>query len=114
MIDEKKLINFINSKEFQTRIIRSPKSIQEVLREFIEEQPKIGEWIPCKDRLPNIEVSENVKAGFCTDNGRAFLITDSEGYVYESTFWVKAQRFDDDAVAWMPKPEPYLGGKTEV
>lgn len=66
-----------------------------------------GGWIPCKDRLPDVEVSENVKSGICTDNGERFLITDTEGYVYESTFWLSTQEFEDDAIAWMPKPEPY-------
>lgn len=66
-----------------------------------------GGWIPCKERLPDVEASENVKSGICTDNGERFLITDTEGYVYESTFWLSTQEFEDDAIAWMPKPEPY-------
>lgn len=66
-----------------------------------------GGWISCKDRLPDVEVSENVKSGICTDKGERFLITDTEGYVHESTFWLSAQEFEDDAIAWMPKPEPY-------
>lgn len=49
MIDEKKLIEFINSNEFNLRTIKSSKSIQDVLLEFIEEQPKIGEWVPCSE-----------------------------------------------------------------
>lgn len=66
-----------------------------------------GGWIRCKDRLPDVKSSERTKTGICTDNGESFLITDTEGYVYESTFYAIAQKFEDDAVAWMPKPEPY-------
>lgn len=71
-------------------------------------------WIPCKERLPNVEVSENVKAGMCTDSGKEFLITDAEGYVYESVFWAVEREFKDEAIAWMPKPEPYHEEKTEA
>ena len=70
-----------------------------------------GEWISCRDRLPDVEVSENVKTGMCKDNGERFLITDVDGYVYESTFWVAEQRFEDEAIAWQPLPEPYHGAK---
>lgn len=66
-----------------------------------------GGWIPCKERLPDVEASENVKSEICTDNGERFLITDTDGYVHESTFWQSAQEFEDDAIAWMPKPDPY-------
>ena len=47
MIDEKKLIEFIKSNDFKRRIIQSKDSIQDILVQFIIEQPKVGEWIPC-------------------------------------------------------------------
>ena len=61
-------------------------------------------WIPCAERLPIIE--SPLKDG-CSDTGHKFLITDSEGFVYESTFWKIANEFEDDAIAWQPLPEKY-------
>lgn len=75
--------------------------------EDMERSADCGGWISCKVRLPDVEASENVKSGICTDNGERFLITDTDGYVYESTFWLSTQEFEDNAIAWMPKPEPY-------
>lgn len=69
MIDEKKLIKFINSEEFQMRFIRSPKSVQEILLEFIEEQPRISGWIPCSERLPTMEECLKNNCCFILDDG---------------------------------------------
>lgn len=124
MIDEKKLIEDIKKEQCTLYEYGSLGDCQEyepvngmyaanVMR-AIERQPKIGEWIPCKERLSDFEVSENVKVGICTDNGKSFLITDAEGYVYGFVFWAVAKEFKDEAIAWMPKPEPFHGEKTEA
>ena len=68
-------------------------------------------WIPIEEKLPEVKVSENVKSGEYSDNGKRFLITDKNGNVYESTFWAVAQKFGDDAIAWREKPEPYRPDK---
>ena len=47
MIDEKKLIEFIKSNDFKKRIIQCKNSLQDILIQFVEEQQKVGEWIPC-------------------------------------------------------------------
>lgn len=57
MIDEKKLLDeLIKCKDL------GRKSFESVLR-VINEQPKVGEWIPCSERLPKAEeeVSEKMK-----------------------------------------------------
>ena len=63
-------------------------------------------WIPCSERLPIIE---DEPSDYAEDVGRRFLITDSDGYVYESTFWKYANVFNDNAIAWQTLPEPYKG-----
>lgn len=78
--------------------------------DFCDTQPTVSDinkWIPVSERLPQLEISDAVKNGEYTDNGKAFIITDSEGFVYKSTFWAKSQKFNDDAIAWQPLPEPY-------
>lgn len=117
MIDEKKLIEDLAKEACTLYVYDSSGDCQEYeavnglhfgsVMELIGSQPKIGEWIPCSERLPEVEVSERTKVGICSDNGENFLITDTEGYVYESTFYAVAQKFEDDAVAWQPLPEAY-------
>lgn len=41
MIDERKLIEFIKSDDFSRMVIQSKDSLQNVLIQLIEEQPKI-------------------------------------------------------------------------
>lgn len=105
MIDEKKFMEFMTVLE---EAGAEHVSFDD-LRKFVDGFPKIGGWIPCSERLPEVEVSERTKSGICSDNGEKFLITDTEGYVYESTFYAVAQKFEDDAVAWQPLPEAYHG-----
>lgn len=125
MIDEKKLIEYLETLvEFESK--KSQESAQIGAFDMAtcyghgeycyknainaaEEQPKIGGWIPCSERLPEVEISERTKAGICSDNGERFLITDVEEYVYESTFYAVAKKFEDDAIAWQPLPEAYRG-----
>ncbi len=95
MIDEKKLIERI--KQEPTDGIYTHEII-----EAIEEQPKIGGWIPCSERLPEIEQtvllslrSLDVSVGFRA-NTDGYFYTEGEGYVlYENV------------LAWQPLPEAY-------
>lgn len=126
MIDEKKLIGFINSKEFQMRAIRSPKSVQEILCEFIEEQPKIGGWIPCSERLPEEydsmfakfkgtekwdsamfeKISDDVNVTVEFENGKRKTKT---LHTVDGK-WNGGQRgVKFKVIAWQPLPEEYQG-----
>lgn len=121
MIDEKKLLenlipllNEHGDMYFAGRIIG-----------MIGSQPKISEWIPCSERLPdNIE-----------DDSVQYLITVKVGkYEYEIDFgwWSKISKYDNckkkwvdyfgwtvgndwdegqgmEVIAWQPLPEPYIG-----
>ncbi len=65
-------------------------------------QPKIGGWIPCSERLPEVEQtvllslrSLDVSVGFRA-NTDGYFYTEGEGYVlYENV------------LAWQPLPEAY-------
>ena len=114
MIDEKKLIEFIKSNDFKKRIIQSKNSLQSILIQFVEEQPKVGEWIPCSDRLPKEPKTNPVLEG---KNLELYLVTTEYGsneqdkaYPFRA-FW-NGVNFTDgwhilDVIAWQPLPEPY-------
>lgn len=116
MIDEKKLIEFIKSNDFKRRIIQSKDSIQDILVQFITEQQKVGEWIPCSERLPKEPKTNPVLEG---KNLELYLVTTEHGSneqdkVYPFRAFWNGVNFTDgwhilDVVAWMPLPEPYKG-----
>lgn len=64
-------------------------------------------WIPVEERLPDVKIPADFDRQTYSDFGKCFLITDRRGFVYTATFHVIANKFDYDAVAWMPLPEPY-------
>lgn len=133
MIDEKKLIEELRkkAKEYDedcgywnkrgecanglicagkcTGIVRAIK--------MIEQQPKVGEWIPCSERLPKEPKTNPVLEG---KNLELYLVTTEHGsneqdkaYPFRA-FW-NGVNFTDgwhilDVIAWMPLPEPYNPG----
>lgn len=58
MIDEKKLILHLNDWMLQESFLRHMKNPADTILNVIkavEEQPKIGSWIPCSERFPERE-----------------------------------------------------------
>ena len=108
MIDEKKLIECLayDMSCFETedkKVSQLYVRVDDMVR-MINGQPKIGGWIPCSERLPEIEQtvllslrSLDVSVGFRA-NTDGYFYTEGEGYVlYENV------------LAWQPLPEPYHG-----
>ena len=100
MIDEKKLIEDIEKEiEFAMKCnIPAMVAGMRQIASVIEEQPKIGEWIPCSERLP--ETHNNL------------LICQSDGYV--NVGYYSLGEFKDmdsilykNVIAWQPLPSPY-------
>ena len=114
MIDEKKLINELK-KIFES----DEENINCTLSDFayhvfdcIEEQQKVGEWIPVSERLPN-------KEEYLKDDGRFMLDDGNRRYqglfdIYDGKFkftkhisGLNYELFEDNCVvAWQPLPEP--------
>lgn len=70
---------------------------------FIMSAPSVNQWIPCSERLP-----EDGTWNIFTDGKRISI----ERYKFDivSHFWPEPRWFDlEDAVAWMPLPEPWKG-----
>ena len=108
MIDDKKLIEEMN-KTFPDKFLNDKNwfygkcSFMDLFSELIENQPKVGEWIPCSERLPNrynnILICQNdgyVNVGYYSLNG----FKDMNSYPYK------------DVIAWQELPEPYKVGDT--
>ena len=123
MIDEKKLIEEIGEYTisvygcdindiiaFQTNNeSKSAYIVQGICEaiDFIEEQPKVGEWIPCSERLPEktgyylAQLSRKLPNEDYAD--RVVVLyngEDKEFMAYERLI-----------IAWQPLPEPYHKGE---
>lgn len=108
MIDETKLIDEVNDLMDANLLFYddASKSRQETLDEIvdlIDEQPKVGEWIPVEERLPKHDGDYLIQA-----------INDYEGiYMAVSNYDSQYKSFssdgveDDNAIAWMDLPKMY-------
>lgn len=124
MIDEKKLIEEIKYLLFNSEML-SPRwfAINEML-EIIKCQPKVGEWIPVSERLPEEEAKEFIKEHL---NGIGYLYPCLLTYRSPNTEKINVVRFyydlyqnwfvnlreepceKDRCLAWQPLPEPWEG-----
>ena len=114
-IDEKKLIEEME-KTFPDKFLHDKnwfcgkRSFMDLFKELIEEfVPKIGEWIPCSERLP--EEGEEVLVQFKGKNEVDMAVGwNNGGYI---CCWDDRIIGIMDEVAWMPLPEPYKEEVTE-
>lgn len=106
MIDEKKLIERIKQEPTDGMYTHE-------IIEAIEEQPKIGCWIPCSERLPDKGVMNPITNDYaeylctvCVDGFRTVrpIKFDKDGC------WVNhGMNFDKYVTAWQPLQEAYHG-----
>lgn len=71
----------------------------------LEQEPKIGQWIPVSERLPKIE--------------GCYLVTVKNEHerIYSKTAWYQGKNnwfARQDVIAWMPLPKPYKAKSEEV
>lgn len=108
MIDEKKLIKKINS--YINSYNQPPYGIEvegtvellEQIKNVLNKQPKVGEWIPCSKRLP--KYMEDVEV--TTKDGERFIGHYAGGCWYDSINGDYIQ-----VIAWKEPSEPWEGGK---
>ena len=107
MIDEKKLI-----VEIEKRKNLFTEKQMDLLKYLIEKQPKIGEWIPCSERLPK----KNDDYLVSYRDSRYGKIRYSIGIDFYNDYFKSFNReqviSDLHVVAWQPSLEPYkeVGG----
>lgn len=105
MIDEKKIYNYIKSqinpygKPFEGTTYEFGLKIMN----YIENMEKVGEWIPCSERLPDNYT--NVIACFAT--GTVTELRYIGGGVFSGIY-----EYNTEVItAWQPLPDPYQPGK---
>lgn len=76
----------------------------ELICEFIDEQPTVGEWIPCSERFPE----EDYDTVLAVTKKNHYSV-----YVYTKEYGFRTGDIDaeGDVIAWMPLPEPYHPNK---
>ena len=106
MIDEKKLIE--RFKQLKGCDSLANMFISDVIGE-IKKQPKIGEWIPCSERLP--EEKTNLVTNDFYEYQVTFRneeVTDVRHYKFgRGHWWNCGQNMDKYVTAWQPLPDAY-------
>lgn len=105
MIDEKLLIekmwdkynSFYNDAlRFEKEETQMANRVLSDTQRLIEEQPKVNDWIPCSERLP--------------DEDGSYLTTTEYGAVRVNHFYWRSKTWgyhSNKTIAWMPMPVPY-------
>nr|DAP07799.1 MAG TPA: Protein of unknown function (DUF551) [Caudoviricetes sp.] len=111
MIDENKLIEKIES--MQTPLDKNTSNgllsflLLDNFKDIVKKQPKVNEWIPVEERLPEENGYYIVTAPSCIneemttmelyfDDGKWLINEGDEIFYYEKSI-----------IAWMPLPKPY-------
>lgn len=106
MIDEKRLLEVLEKNFYGIGGV-------EVLKQIINEQPKVGEWIPIEEELPREKkfYEEITRSPLCL----VTALSDDELMVHidrtVNGVWTLEETFDKSKIiAWRPLPEPYSSG----
>ena len=123
MIDEKKLIEdlemYANTLEYQTNDDFHKGFINaiRVIVQRINNHPEVSEWIPVGERLPErnkpvlVHGESKCRSGYITlvgscDNGCWFIQSSQDTLSFPC--------LEYQVIAWMPLPETYKAGGTNV
>lgn len=117
MIDERKLIEELNRLESIVNFYRDDtrqvclNMICEI-KDFVNEQPKVGEWISCNERFPK-------ESGMYIATTKTQANPSNEPFymVIAAEYWASEKMFVDifnyleltNVISWIPLPEPYKG-----
>ena len=105
MIDEKKLIKDLE-ETVRVSVKAGDCTARKLLGLFmvvITSQPKVGEWVPCGERLPKVKGHYLVTISD-SDGERVDTHSFDPAYPRDREIW----RFGK-ITAWKPKPEPWKG-----
>ena len=105
MIDEKRLIEDYDRITFTDKI--QQRQIKNLIEHLIELQPKVGEWIPCSERLPE----EYTEVLGCDRYGDTYIVKMYDTKIYGNVWkqWGGGELRLACIIAWQPLPKPYKG-----
>ena len=114
MIDEKKLIEELSRNSIFEKVIVG----EETVYDIIDRLPKVGEWIPCSERLPvpyeDLQRSNPVIVTYLSWHDNIPISDSVAFYDHQLKCWKWYESYDSvnvDVIAWMPLPEPYKEGE---
>ena len=137
MIDEKKLIEALNGTgnslectvtipdeaSMQEIMEITLKSYRDILFKAIDEQPKVGEWIPVSYHEANDEELKELGYAYILDcplpeDGQEILVCNKKYTWLDICYMEDGCYLESDVdwrsiVAWQPMPEPYKVGEQE-
>ena len=99
MIDEKKLIEDL--KQYAHLSAGDSVDTIKVIIKIVEEQPKVGEWIPCSERLPEEPIFEKgyiVQSEYTKEPFPAY---------WDGENWTDVYGEEIEVIAWQPLPKPF-------
>lgn len=109
MIDEKKLID-----ELKQSGMIADNEYGNAMIDMIENQPKIGDWIPCSERLPECEWGAETEALLYQHKGIGSIEVGyyGRGGKFRDSYFRHYRNSTDgvdsrDVIAWQPLPEAY-------
>lgn len=112
MIDEKELIKDIKEWSQEKEIKLDSESVISLL----ESAPKVDKWIPCKDRLPELnEGTESFKQSECVLVTLKWYdgdLTQEVAWLNENGIWSCEPGYRNGSckvIAWQPLPSTYKG-----
>lgn len=91
------------------------KPLEEIFETIIDEQPKVGEWIPVSERLPETNGVYNITRTINNLEGENIYYISDSAYFDGTSTWHDDTRVNHrrpylkNVLAWMPLPEPYRG-----
>lgn len=100
MIDEKKLIESLRAS-LNTGRETFP---IDLIVECIEAQPKVGEWIPCSERLPEEPLFEK---GYIVQSE---YIKEPFSAYWDGENWTDVYDEEIEVIAWQTLPKPFQKG----
>lgn len=129
MIDENRLIEVIEDEILRIDTESTPgcgnlygrdasvmKNTLNFVIDLINEQPKVGEWIPCNERLPEEHKLIDDETGYYNKSDEVLCCCKNEynGFEYWIDYtidgeWQYSEYIDGDEKYWQPLPEPFKG-----